>query len=877
MAAIGWGTKNEISGVGFFCLMGVKNFKYSLGNLIRHTKRLAVSEAKGRWHRAPIEESTVLYESYSGNGMTCSPEAIFRFLLADPVYSHLEHIWALNDFERYAGVVSEFRDHPNVSFVRYGSLEYHRALSTSKFLINNVSFPAPFCKRPGQIYVNTWHGIPLKKMGYDIIGRAVDAKNIIRNFLAADYLLSSSPAMTERLYRRAFKIVNIYSGAILEEGLPRTDRQSDEAAARVELDALFGECGLAVDKRRIILYAPTWKGASYFRPQQDSAYLLRVVRHLQEQVDSAKFRIMVKAHQVVADAAQMDPELEGVMVPNSVPTNVVLGAAAVLITDYSSIFYDFLPSKRPVLFFIPDLDEYRTYRDLYSVPEEFVGPVATTLNGLGLEVASVVSSDEFLPSSRYMEELEQFLPHDDGNVCARVVDVVFAGNRSKSRAVSNVSDGRKRLLIYVGGMQPNGITTSALNLLDSLDYSRYDVTVLCPFSEDPHKQANFARINPQARVMFRFGSFAGEVIPNYFRLKALRIGDGHWASRSPSVKRIWRQEWTRCFGDAEFDHMIDFSGYSPFWGMLLLSGPQATRSIWLHNDLAADALRSIDGDQPLRQGLQATFSNYKHFDNLVSVSAGLSAINSSALWEWAPSSRFTFAPNTINAEKVLQMSRMGFPADQHHGGFNSGLDPEERDIVERLVHELLDPRSSYSAGQSGELPNQGAAERYQTFITVGRLSPEKNHSRLINAFSIVHKADALTRLVIVGDGPLRSKLDAQVRALGLENAIKMVGFTRNPYVLMRHSDVFVLSSDYEGQPMVLLEALVLGLPVITTSFGSVEGALPRGAGNVVAPTSEALADAMMASIDSERSAFQFDAAEYNRRAVADFERVMGTA
>lgn len=839
----------------------------------QRANRLIGTQLKDHWLQDKINETAVLYESYSGNGMICNPEAIFRHLLALPEFRHFNHIWVLNDFQRYASTIAEFRNVPNVKFVRYGSLDYYRVLATSKYLINNVSFPAQFVKRPEQIYVNTWHGIPLKKMGYDIQGRAVDAKNIIRNFLAADYLLSSSPAMTERMYLNAFMLRNVYRGKILEEGSPRTDRQTDYGACRAELQSRLRQGGSSVDGREILLYAPTWRGGSYFNPVNDAANLRQLVRSLEQRIDTSKYRILVKAHQIVSDAVGRDRDLAQYIVPNDVPTNVVLGASAVLITDYSSIFYDFLALGRPVLFYVPDLEDYRGYRDLYAEPEEFAGPVVETLEALGRELTEVLENDSYAPSGKYLDIRKRFAGNDDGGVCERITDIVFRGHSDEYSVRENAVDGRQRVLMYIGGMLPNGITTSALNLLDNIDYSRFDVTVLCPFSEDSEKQRNFAQVNPQARLMFRFGSFTGAYLPNLFRLHALRDGDNHWASRLPMVRRIWRQEWTRCFGNARFDHMIDFSGYAPFWGNLLLSGPQATRSIWLHNDLAADALRSIDGNQPLKAGLLATFSNYKYFDNLVSVSAGLGTINQQALRQWAPSSRFRSAGNTVNARKILDMAAVESRTPERVTVGAEGSIKSAGDELGRMVQGLLDPGSEQHEQPPAGHGLRASETSFTSYITVGRLSPEKNHVRLIEAFARVHGENPLTRLVIVGDGPLYDSLQSLVLELGLFNAVKLVGHTPNPYQLMKQADVFVLSSDYEGQPMVLLEALVLGLPVITTSFGSVNGALPLGVGTVVEPNIEALSRAMSEFTKESTFKYPFDVTDYNARAVGEFEQI----
>lgn len=837
-------------------------------------KRLAKAELRNFWQHVPLQENTVLYESFSGNGMLCHPEAIFKCLLSSQKYSKFKHIWVLNDFARYADTIHEYRNHSNVKFVKYLSMEYYHALATSKYLVNNVTFPTHFIKREGQVYLNTWHGIPLKKMGYDIKGKAVDAKNIVRNFVTADYLLSASKAMTEEMYFGAFKLKNIYNGTIITEGNPRVDRQWDSDKAKAELRLRMTNSQLSTDERKIVLYAPTWKGESYFSPHNDGASLVSLIRKLESRIDKSEYRILIKAHQIVSESISQLDVLSDYLVPNSIPTNIVLGATDILVTDYSSIFFDYLATERPVLFYLPDLEEYKLHRDLYLEPEELPGPIAWTLDELADQIAKTISlgTSTAAHASKYEKMMNRYLPKDDGKSCQRIVDIVFDNNKNGYELCSNPSNGKVKLLIYVGGMAPNGITTSALNLLDNIDYSKFDVTVLCPYSKKSEQQQNFAQINSKARLMFRFGTFSGGYIGNSIRLNVLKKGLKAWGSKSSVHNRTWEMEWKRCFGESKFDHMIDFSGYTAFWGLLFMHGPKAKKSIWLHNDLAADAHRSIDGSKPLKEGLFATFSIYNHFDNLVSVSEGLCDINRKSLAQWAPDAKFSWASNTINGSKITRLANKPIKYSSNIKISDSKKTNEQRSFdMSAAVSNLLDPESKRTS-MGRQITRESAP--FFTFVSAGRLSPEKNHKRLINAFAYVHAENPLTRLVIAGSGPLRELLTRQIVALGLTESVKLVGHTKNPYQLMKNSDAFVLSSDYEGQPMVLLEALVLGIPVITTSFGSVKGALPKGIGKVVAPNAKDLAEAMLDESMNPSIRVKFDSKSYNLKAINEFESIV---
>jgi glycosyltransferase involved in cell wall biosynthesis len=132
-------------------------------------------------------------------------------------------------------------------------------------------------------------------------------------------------------------------------------------------------------------------------------------------------------------------------------------------------------------------------------------------------------------------------------------------------------------------------------------------------------------------------------------------------------------------------------------------------------------------------------------------------------------------------------------------------------------------------------------------------------------------------LVILGAGVQLQSLEKLVDELSLTSAVTFARHQANPYVVLANSDCFVMSSDYEGQPMVLLEALILGLPIVTTAFDSVRGALPDGCGLVVPKDTEALADGMAVFLRGGVTSQPFDAAGYNRDAMDEFYRAIGAA
>ena len=836
--------------------------------VLRRAVAGVLAELRAVARRSTVRPQTVFYESFAGNGALCNPEALFRYLLDAEDFADFQHTWALKSGS--AALRREFSSDPRVSFVRYRSLRYFRALATHRFLVNNATFPPEFSKRAGQIYLNTWHGTPLKLMGYDMPNGAFDSANTLRNFVSADFLLSQNSFMTEQMYEKAYKLRGIFRGTIIEAGYPRTDRQFLDAEAVRAGRRILETSGIPVRNRTIVLYAPTWKGSSFSTPDDDARALAAATAALQQLLGDA-YIVLLKTHQAVHQfAAGSDAgstALAKVLVSNDLPTNLVLGLTQVLVTDYSSIFFDFLATGRPIVFFTPDTLEYAEARGTYFTPEELPGPVCLDLERVAQAILqdSVTLSAEF--AARAAHWRVRFAAQDDGHSSARIVDLVFRATASppaddgdptrtsSARQLRIGSDGRQSILLTIGGMRSNGITSSILNLLNAIDHRNFDVSVVFARPRGVQQLSNQSRIHPAVRQFHRVGGMNGSKLGQFQRRVTERVYRLPRRAETLGQKAMWSEEWVRLFGDSRFSIAVDFSGYSAFWALLILHSPKSRRSIWMHNDMVAETRRVIRGRRRMLRSLPAVFSLYPQFDSLVSVSASLAGVNYEKLHaKYALSlDRFRSARNLVDGKHVLE-----------------GLSVPLSEIVNFELEDGTTPQQNpdwlVSLGNSGR-SGDGTTT---WFVSVGRFSTEKNQARLLRSFALVHREHGNTRLLLVGYGPLQEELERLIAELGLTGAAFVAGPYPNPFPLLKAADAFVLSSHYEGQPMVLLEAAIAGLPIISVEFDSVHDALPDSPLLIVAQSDAALAEGMKQFLAGEVPPAVLDIESYNREAATEF-------
>ena len=851
--------------------------------LLRQVVRAGRAELRAFAQRGRVRRGVVLYESFAGNGVLCNPEAIFRELLRSADLAEIRHIWVLNTLDEHHEVQAEFATDRRVRFVQRHSLAYFRALSTSQYLINNATFPIQFSKRAGQVYLNTWHGTPLKRMGYDMPNGAADSANTLRNFAAADFLLSQNSFMTKQMYETAYKLRGAFRGLVIEEGYPRVDRQFLSPAESADVRSRLTGDGIDVGDRSVILFAPTWKGTNFNSPADDAGELLGLVQEIQKQV-GPQFLVLLKTHQVVHRFAADKPEFRKILVSNDLPTNLMLAITDVLITDFSSIFFDFLPLDRAVIFFTPHEADYSASRGLYFTLDELPGPVARTISELGDAIRSLPSAHgETNFSPRAADWRNRFAPADDGGAARRVIDIVFRGLTAGARTQSLAEDPRTSMLLSLGGMRSNGITTSALNLLGAIDHTAYDVSVVFNRPRSAQQLSNQQRIPPEVRQFHRVGGMNGSKFTHVFR----RLQERHPALRrrpqTATEQRMWRAEWARCFGDARFESVVEFSGYTAFWASLLFHSPDSFRSIWLHNDLSLETSRFVGSRRKMKRSLPAVFSLYQDFDSLVSVSESLNRINCAALGPryGLPQKSFVFARNLVDETHVREGLRESLGSIEEFGADVAGPDDggpaeddREADGSSEAGLRLAGPGvHAAGAGDASWIDSMQRDDGTVWFATVGRFSPEKNQARLIRSFAAVYRENPGVRLVIVGHGPLRSELQHLIDGSGLSKVAFVVGPFPNPFPVLAAADCFVLSSNYEGQPMVLMEAALAGLAIVTVEFDSALDALPDSGIRIVPQSDDGLADGMREFLRGEVPAAFLDGVSYNRDALAEFYEV----
>ncbi len=373
-------------------------------------KPVAVEAPMWRWvyslmRTLPLQPERTLFESHMGTSFADSPRAISNELRSQ--WTSVHQTWS------FAENYSPIEEVPFGTVVRH-SPRYLYALARSGYLVDNQSLPSYFRKRAGQKYLQLWHGIPLKKMGFDEpdFSNASSGKraNLQKKVSYWDYLTVPSPYF-EETFVPAFG----YSNELLRYGSPRNDSlavltSQDQTNIRRSL-------GLS-ERQKVVLYAPTFRAES-----RGSRRAIRLELDLEQWCDSMgdDCVLLVRAHYL--NKINIHPRFFGKVIDvSNVPEISNLYAIAdVLVTDYSSVMFDYLTVDRPIAIYAYDYDKYvdderGTY---FSLREHSPGRISETQDDLQESVRIRLNED--VDAELRAEFQHRFAGHESGRSSVETV------------------------------------------------------------------------------------------------------------------------------------------------------------------------------------------------------------------------------------------------------------------------------------------------------------------------------------------------------------------------------------------------------------------------------------------------------------------------
>lgn len=766
----------------------MRKIKKLLGEVKKNLKpTLLTSYYAHFYYRSKICKNTYLFESRNGLDVAGNIFYLMKELCEGDYGKKIIYLSVCPQTRKRALSLISRYDLKNVHLIAQGSFKYYRLLARVKYIFTDTSLPRAYIKKDGQIFTNTWHGTPLKKMGKYNIPERHSMGNIQRSLLFSDYLIFPNDYMREKMLE-SYNIDTSFEGEILCEGYPRNSVLFEKENA----DKIKAELGFK--DKKLFVYMPTWKAENMGKTMQKSLDKLRsILLEIDKQLSSDEI-LLLKLHPLVRANADVSGFEHIKAFPEQYEAYEVLSCCDALVTDYSSVFFDFACSRKKIVLFAPDEDEYDAERGFYFSLSELPFTKTKTPSQLveALRDSALVDYSDFT---------KKFCTYDRPNAAKYILSHVIKGEDC-CKVMRAEKSSKPRVLFYCGALLQNGLTASFKNLLSLIDLDDREYY----FS---FKQGAFAkhpeRLNAIDNSLKLYGIsskitltiFEALAFMLYYRFNVKGAFVNHY------LKRAYRRDFKKHFSHFKMDYVIHFSGYDEYI-TALLSEFDAKKIIFVHSDMKKEL--ATRGNQH-RLTLEKA---YRSYDKV--------AVVTPAMIE--PTAQISGRIDNI----VVVGNLFNAPLVKEKGNAPIEFQSETRSSI------------NHPGGIEGVL-----AERGTKIIAVGRYSVEKQHNMLIDAFCKYNEKNPDSKLIIIGGaGKLYAKTVAYANSKPCSKNIVFIYSIQNPMPIIKKCDLFVLPSKYESLGLVLFEADALGLPSVCTQMDGPADIINKYGGTMVENSAEGI-------------------------------------
>ncbi len=370
-----------------------------------------------------VDNHLIIFHTFNGKAYSDTPKAIYKYMQEHNEYDDYKYIWAFKNPEKY----KYLENNKNTKVVKSNSKEFEECLQKAKYWIFNYRAGDHQYPKKNQVFVQCWHGTPLKKLGYDLKGthNAMNSEEEIHKKYKVDakkfkYIISPSKFASEKFISAWNLEKTNMTDKVLEKGYPRNDflynfKEEDVKRIKQELNI--------PDDKKVILYAPTWRDDQH-QAGVGYTYKTEVDFDMLQKNLEKDYVLLFRAHYLVANSFEFDKYKGFIYNVSEVDDiNELYIISDILVTDYSSVFFDYANLKRPMLFYMYDFDKYKDdLRGFYIDLEELPGKITKTEAEL---IEAIKETNNFEYNDKYKKFNEKYNYLDDGQATKRVVEEII--------------------------------------------------------------------------------------------------------------------------------------------------------------------------------------------------------------------------------------------------------------------------------------------------------------------------------------------------------------------------------------------------------------------------------------------------------------------
>ena len=704
------------------------------------------------YEELPICDNYILLQAYLAKKIDGNIFYILKYLTSNSRYANYKiYLAVMGRYRKGIQKKLEYSGISNVNIVTYSSDEHVRLLASAKYLFTDFELPRFFIKKAGQIYTNTWHGTPLKTLGYAKTENKHILGNLQRNFVMSDYLLYPNE-FTKSVMLRDFMLENLSDNSYILGGYPRNEIFFDDASRE------YVRSEMQLNEKRVYAYLPTWREKiSKDIDIINDAYLSFYLWEIDDRLTDDEI-MYVNIHPLARNAAASLKRGDFKHIrsfPDEYETYVFLNIADVLVTDYSSVFFDFACTRRKIVLFPYDKEEYLIQRGMYFSIDELPFPQVFDAESLVKEIRS----DKKYDDSEFLRKYNGF---DNPLASQRLCDFVVFGE-NKGLEVKKIPDNKKEnVLIYGGSLKENGITSSLRALLNNVDLSKrnYYITFREDYVKKNSKQLDTFNDNVN---FFAHAPFHNLTVYDHVIFKLFQKGFIHANYYMKKCGKRLEEEFIRAYGNARFDTIIHFSGYGTE-PILLYSASNRKNIIFAMKDMVSAAKA-----KKIRERTDVLQYAYKHYSKVAAADEKII----SSISEISKRNNILTVHNQIDHKPILKRRDLA-EIDEF-----AALSPDEANFENIMRSFAL------------------------KFVNIGIPFSEKGYDNLLKAFDRLISEGKTAYLIIMCENSPNGayeNLRRQIDGMGAKNHIIPILGALNSYSLFKACDYIIMSSYYVGMP-----------------------------------------------------------------------------
>lgn len=549
------------------------------------------------YYKLPLNEKSVLIESKHGDDLAGN----MFYILKEIYFNHTEYKITLvisRQGKKRIKKILATNSIENINFAYFGKVKYLKLLTTAKYLFTDTSFSIDYIKKQGQVYTNTWHGTPYKMMGKHVQNRAYAIGNLKRNFLMADYLVYPSYEMREKMMS-AYGLDYTFRGEVLNCGYPRNSIFFDKAKA-LEVKERYN-----LTDKKVYVYMPTWRGILTDRKaDEQKADILNKMRTIDSLLSDDQV-LYVKMHVLVSRNLNFSSYKHIRVFPSDIEAYEFLNCADTLITDYSSVFFDYANSGKKIILYTYDEEEFLKDRGFYYDINDFPFPRVKIEEELVAELNNPEISD-------YTEFLSKFCGYDYKDCPKDLVNYVLKGIKSNGFEVYDSDYGKKeRILIYTAALRDETVLKRLLSFCEKIDKEKYYVDFSFRMKDMKRTPEN-TDLAPDFVDFFPICSGLNYTFKELFSYILFYKFNVSSKSVLKTLDKLYKREIIRYFARVDYKAVIQFIGNEK--NIVSLFERFDTKKIILVQNNVLEELKTTK-----KQHKATLISAYKNYDKVIAV------------------------------------------------------------------------------------------------------------------------------------------------------------------------------------------------------------------------------------------------------------------